>query len=179
MNTTTKKIKVIGTQDYINPNTGEYISMQVTRVEDRDFNFSKVWMHSFLSTLDIVGNQKTKVAFWVIENVNRENMLPYTYRQISEATKISLETVRKTMTILLEADFLRRINQGCYIVNPNVIYKGTHNARLNILTQYNDLNAEKPTPPTPEERLRNITLAIKRLMDEASKLEEEINCHHI
>ena len=154
--TTVKKTKVVGSQQYINYDTGEVVTMQVTSVEERDFNFSKVWMRSFLTTLDLVGNAKTKVAYWIIDHIDRMNQLTYTYRQMAEETGMSLDTVTATMKALLEADFLRRKNQGCYIVNPNVIYKGTHSARLNVLTQYGDLEKEKPTPPTPEEHLQNL-----------------------
>lgn len=172
--TTIKKTKLLGTQEYINASTGELVAMQVTSVEERDFNFSKVWMRSFLTTLDLVGNAKTKVAYWIIDHIDRMNQLTYTYRQMSEETGMSLDTVTATMKALLEADFLRRKNQGCYIVNPNVIYKGTHNARLNVLTQYGDLEREKSTPPTPEEQLQNLLETIKRLTDKATQLQEEI-----
>lgn len=172
--TTVKKTKLVGTQEYINASTGELVPMQVTSVEERDFNFSKVWMRSFLTTLDLVGNAKTKVAYWIIDHIDRMNQLTYTYRQMAEETGMSLDTVTATMKALLEADFLRRKNQGCYIVNPNVIYKGTHNARLNVLTQYGDLDKEKPQPPTPEEQLKNLLETIKRLTDRATQLQEEI-----
>lgn len=172
--TTIKKTKLLGTQEYINASTGELVAMQVTSVEERDFNFSKVWMRSFLTTLDLVGNAKTKVAYWIIDHIDRMNQLTYTYRQMAEETGMSLDTVTATMKALLEADFLRRKNQGCYIVNPNVIYKGTHNARLNVLTQYGDLEREKSTPPTPEEQLQNLLETIKRLTDKATQLQEEI-----
>lgn len=172
--TTVKKTKVLGTQEYINASTGELVAMQVTSVEERDFNFSKVWMRSFLATLDLVGNAKTKVAYWIIDHIDRMNQLTYTYRQMADETGMSLDTVTATMKALLEADFLRRKNQGCYIVNPNVIYKGTHNARLNVLTQYGDLEREKSAPPTPEEQLQNLLETIKRLTDKATQLQEEI-----
>lgn len=172
--TTIKKTKVVGSQDYLDLSTGELVTMQVTSVEERDFNFSKVWMRSFLTTLDLVGNAKTKVAYWIIDHIDRMNQLTYTYRQMAEETGMSLDTVTATMKALLEADFLRRKNQGCYIVNPNVIYKGTHNARLNVLTQYGDLDKEKPTPPTPEERLQTLLETIKRLTDQATQLQDEI-----
>ena len=172
--TTIKKTKVVGTQPFLDLTTGEVLQMQVSTVEERDFNFSKVWMRSFLTTLDLVGNAKTKVAYWIIDHIDRMNQLTYTYRQIAEETGMSLDTVTATMKALLEADFLRRKNQGCYIVNPNVIYKGTHNARLDVLTRYGDLDKEKPQPPTPEERLQNLVAVIKKLSDEANKLSEEI-----
>lgn len=171
---TTKKVKLLGTQEYINADTGELVSMQVTSIEERDFNFSKVWMRSFLTSLDLVGNAKTKVAYWIIDNINRENQLTYTYRQIADSTGMSLDTVTATMKALLQADFLRRKNQGCYIVNPNVIYKGTRLGRLNVLTQYGDLTQTKPTPLTSEEQLQNLLETIKSLTDKATRLQAEI-----
>ena len=38
--TTTKRVKVVGTEEYINTRTGELEQMQVTSIEDRDFNFT-------------------------------------------------------------------------------------------------------------------------------------------
>ena len=168
---TTKKVKVIGNQQYINFNTGEIEDFQVTSVEERDFNFTKVWMKNFISTLDLVGNQKTKLAFWIIENLNKENQLTMTYRQISEKTNISLETVRKTMTILLEVNFLKRINQGVYQVNPDILFKGNKNTRLNLLTQYNNLdNQENEKELTLQKKLSNIQSTILKLNQEAEKI---------
>ena len=168
---TIKKIKVIGNQQYINFNTGEIEDFQVTSVEERDFNFTKVWMKSFISTLDLVGNQKTKLAFWLIENLNKENQLTMTYRQISEKTNISLETVRKTMAILLEVNFLKRINQGVYQVNLDILFKGNKNTRLNLLTQYNNLdNQENEKELTLQKKLNNIQSTILKLNQEAEKI---------
>ena len=168
---TIKKVKVIGNQQYINFNTGEIEDFQVTSVEERDFNFTKVWMKSFISTLDLVGNQKTKLAFWLIENLNKENQLTMTYRQISEKTNISLETVRKTMEILLEVNFLKRINQGVYQVNPDILFKGNKNTRLNLLTQYNNLdNQENEKELTLQKKLNNIQSTILKLNQEAEKI---------
>ena len=128
-------------------------------------------MKSFISTLDLVGNQKTKLAFWLIENLNKENQLTMTYRQISEKTNISLETVRKTMAILLEVNFLKRINQGVYQVNPDILFKGNKNTRLNLLTQYNNLdNQENEKELTLQKKLNNIQSTILKLNQEAEKI---------
>lgn len=171
---TTKKVKIIGTQEYINPTTGEIEEFQVTSVEERDFNFTKVWMKSLISTLDLVGNQKTKLAFWIIENLNKENQLIMTYRQISNKSKISLDTVTKTMSILIDTNFLKRINQGAYQVNPDILFKGTKNARLNLLTQYNQLENSEKEELTLENKLNNIKLVIEKLNKEAEKISKEI-----
>lgn len=169
--TTSKKVKYVGTEQFINVETGEVQDFDVSNIEERDFNFHKVWMRNFISTLDIVGNQKTKLCFWIIDNLNKENQLSYTYRQISEKTGISLETVRVTMNVLLESNFLRRQNQGCYIVNPDIIFKGTRNGRMNILNQYHDANAPQISD---EERLERLLAAMEKLRKQAEQLSKRI-----
>lgn len=170
--TTTKKVKVTGTQQYINSVTGEIQDFLVTSVEERDFNFHKVWMRSFISTLDIIGNQKTKICYWVIEHMNKENQLPYTYRQIAEATGTSLETVRITMNRLLEVNFLKRRNIGCYTINPDVVFKGTRNGRMGVVTDYYD--PEKCKPISDMQRLTNLLNTINSLQKQAKELSNKI-----
>lgn len=133
---TSRKIKIVGTETYINQKTGELQEMQVINVEERDFNFHKLWLTHIISTLDIVGNKKVKLVFWIVENLNSENQLIMTYRQIAKKSGISIDTVNDTMKVLLENNFLVRINQGAYQVNPDIIFKGSRSNRLNVLYQY-------------------------------------------
>lgn len=134
--TTTKKVKVIGNEQYINEKTGEIKDFQVINIEDRDFNFHKVWMTHIINSIDLIGNQKTKLAFWIIDNLNKENQLIMTYRQISQKSGISYQTVSRTMKALIESNFIQQINQGAYRVNPDVLFKGGRKDRLNVLIEY-------------------------------------------
>lgn len=172
---TTKKVKYVGTETFINAETGEIMDMQVSNVEERDFNFHKVWMRNFISTLEVVGNQKTKLSFWIIDHLDKENKLCMTYRQIADETGISLDTVRLTMAILLDGNFLRRVNQGCYIVNPDIMYKGSRTGRLNVLTQFSQAERVKAEPMTKEEKIDNIRASIATLQTQLQKLQEEID----
>lgn len=168
---TSKKVKYVGTASYINASTGEIVDMQVSQIEERDFNFMKIWMSNFIATLEIVGNKKTKLCYWIIDNINKENMLIGTLRQISERTNISLETVRITMDILQDADFLRRKSQGVYMINPDIIFKGGRGKRLNILNQY---NASPKIELSDEAKLRNLLSTIQELNAEAEKLKQKL-----
>ena len=149
--TTSKKVKVIGQQKYINADTQEVEDFEVINIEDRDFNFHKIWLQNIISSFELIGNQKIKLAFWIIDHLDRENKLTMTYRQIADKSGISLDTVRRTMQCLLDTDFLERINQGAYRVNPNMIFKGTRNNRLNVLYQYNDTKYDNIPSPENEE----------------------------
>lgn len=178
---TQKKMKVVGTQQFINVATGEIEDFQVTSIEERDFNFHKVWMKNFINTLDLVGNQKTKLCFWIIDNLNKENQLCMTYRQISEKTNISLETVRITMKLLLEADFLRRVNTGCYVVNPDVLFKGSRSGRLNVLNTYTDIEKHEVSEISLDDKIKSLqttiaslTKALEKLVLEAAAAESQL-----
>ena len=116
--------------------------MQLIDIEERDFNFHKVWLQHILNSIDLIGNQKTKLAFWIIEHLNKENQLTMTQRQIAQKSGISLDTVRLTMKALLESNFLVKQNIGVYMVNPDVVFKGGKTDRLNILIQYHDVEKE-------------------------------------
>lgn len=164
---TSKKVKVIGTQQYINANTGELEEMQVTSLQDRDFNFTKVWLNSILQTLDMLGNQKTKVAYHIIDNLNKENQYIGTQRQIAERTGISIKTVSVTVKALLNADFLRIVNSGVYCVNPDVLFKGSRSARLNVLQQYNTVEQSQISD---EEKIANLEKVITTAQKEIQKL---------
>ena len=111
---TSKKVKFVGTEQFINTATGELTEMQVTSIEDRDFNFTKIWMKNFIATMDIVGNQKTRFCYWIIDHLNRDNILIGTQRKLSEKSGISLQTVNLTMKLLMDADFLRKQSSGVY-----------------------------------------------------------------
>lgn len=140
---TTKKVKIVGTQQYINATDGTVEDFQVMRFEERDFNFHKVWLEHIISSLDLIGNQKTRLAFWIVDHLDKENKLTMTYRQIAEKSGISLDTVRVTMKSLMDSNFLERINQGAYRVNPDVIFKGGKTDRMNVLYQYQDVKREE------------------------------------
>ncbi len=168
---TSKKVKVIGQQQYINASTGEIETFNVTSIENRDFNFTKIWMRNFISTLDIVGNRKTKLCMWIVENIDHNNRLIGTMRDIAAKSNTSLETVRVTLKILLDADFLRREQNGVYMVNPDIVFKGTHNSRMNILNQYNTAEAIQMTD---EEKLEQILESINKLSAQADAIRKRI-----
>jgi hypothetical protein len=141
--TTSKKTKVVGVEQYINTSTGELENFQVIKLEQRDFNFHKVWLEHILYSLDLIGNKKTKLAFWIVDNLKSENLLTMNYRQIAKGSGMSLDTVQSTMKALIESDFLKRINNGCYQVNPDVLFKGGHHGRMKVLYDYQTIQGEQ------------------------------------
>src|SRR5699024_6693068 len=135
-NTTRKKVKFLGTKEFIDASTGEKETMQVTNIEERDANFHKIWLGHMLESLDMIGNQKIRVAMFIMENINKENELIMTYRVIADKTNTSLQTASGTMQALQGSNLLSKIRNGYYRVNPDVIFKGGRNDQINLSLRY-------------------------------------------
>lgn len=167
--------KVIGTTSYINEKTGEIKEMQVVEadVHDRDSNFHKLFLQDFIAALELVANQKTKLCYWIIRNMNRDNLLLYSYRQIADKTGISYGTVADTMKTLQEADFLRKQSSGYYMVNPNILFKGTYQRRSIALSKfYESEPGEKML--SEEKRLQDIQKSIAKLQRQEKRIQKEL-----
>lgn len=59
---TCRKTKIIGTQQYINRDTGEIIDCQVMEIEERDANFQKFWIGHILAAVDEI-KRKNETCF--------------------------------------------------------------------------------------------------------------------
>src|SRR5699024_9242784 len=135
-NTIRKKVKLLGSKEFIDASKGKNETMQVTNNNERDVNFHKIWLGHMLESLDMIGNQKIRVAMFIMENINKENELIMTYRVMAEKTNTSLQTVSETMKALQESNLLSKIRNGYYRVNPDVIFKGGRNDRMKVLLRY-------------------------------------------
>ena len=142
---TTKKQKFVGTKMLVDPETNEVYPMQLNVLEDRDFNFHKVWLQHLVNSLDGISNQRLRLAFWIIDHLDKENKLTMTQRYIAEKSGMSYQTVSRTMRALQEGTpaFLVKINSGAYRVNPDVIWKGSHSNRMGILYEYRSSEQER------------------------------------
>jgi len=140
-----KKQKVIGKQNYINQNTGEIIETTVIEKNiEQDFNFYKVWLLDLLNILEIAGNKKIQVINYLFEIMNlKDNTISITYKEIEKNTGVSYPIVVETFKILLDSNFLVKVRQSFYMINPDLIIRGKTNKRINLLIRYNEIKKEE------------------------------------
>jgi len=144
--TTRKKTKIVGSKTYIDHATGEVRDFQVVSIEERDVNFHKIWLQHVIYSMDIIGNQKTRLAFWLLENMDRDNKIIMTQPQMADATGIGLTTVRETLAALVENNFLVRPYKAIYQVNPDIVFKGGKHDRMGVLLDYYEAKDEDEPP---------------------------------
>lgn len=137
MKTTRKKTRIIGKQTYIHQETGELCEMNVIEESEKDCNFHKLWLGHIIQSLDLIGNKKIDVLIYISNNLNSENIFIMTQRTMAKKIGVSYATVAETMKALQESNFLKQIQSGVYQVNPNILFKGSKDKRMNILIKYN------------------------------------------
>ncbi|SDI51484.1 replication protein (RepL) [Pseudobutyrivibrio sp. 49] len=172
--TITTKEMPVGVQEYIDKISGELVPCKITKLIEKDYNFHKVWMTNLISSLEDIANQKTKVAYWILMHLNRENKLLYTQQEISAATGASIQTVNIVIKSLINADLIRQIGGGIYIVNPNTYFKGTTKARQTTACCY---NAVAKKQEYDEEMLQALQAQIAKLEKRAELIKSKTNKH--
>lgn len=134
-----KKMVPVRIKDYVDPTTGEVESFKLKKQEDRDFNFYKYWPNNLIEFKKNATLQERDFFDWLRENSNRDNLVVATYKVMAKRYKHSYRFVEKTIHKLIDTNVIVKVQNGVYLINPNVIFKGSTTRRHQIREQYKDL----------------------------------------
>lgn len=174
MTQTSKKLKLVGTETYINSQTGEVHEMQVVEIDQRDAHFQKLWVGNILSAVEALSSKRLKIVLWLVqESSKHRNIIPMTVRQMAEELEVSTATLNRTLQILEEHDIIRR-EPGRVWMNPTVVYKGSSGSRMEVLTRYRSISKEEEirNEVSEEDLEKEEAKLMKRLEQLRSKKQE-------
>lgn len=135
---------LIGTKkrELLDVETGEQILVdQITKRAYGTKNFWKCYLMDFLTVLGVFDNKQVDVFIFIAENTNPSNNLFIgTYKKISKEVGCSEPTIAKIMKKLQENNFIKKVQNGVWLVNPNILMKGNDTKRQILLTYYENEN---------------------------------------
>lgn len=144
--------KFRGTQNFINQQTGEIVPMQIVEKSvSGDSGFHKIWLGHILELVDEVGNAKMKVLMWLLANADSQNQILATYDEIAQGAKVGRSSVRRLMSALRGADVITETRRSLWRLNPDVIWQGKHQKRMNVLIKYRDESQPDLFEPVEQE----------------------------
>jgi Fe2+ or Zn2+ uptake regulation protein len=73
-----------------------------------------------MEVLEQIGNKKIKVMEFLIDNMNSNNEINLSQREVEQATGISIKTINETFKALVTANFLKKIKRR-YVLNTQII----------------------------------------------------------
>ena len=91
----------------------------------------------FLTVLGIIDSKQLDVFIFIVENTNQAtNTFLGTYDHIAKQVGVSRPTIAKIMKKLQENNFIKKIQNGAWLVNPNILMKGNDTKRQILLSYY-------------------------------------------
>ena len=83
-----------------------------------------------------------------------------TYNKISKDVGCSSATIAKIMKKLQENNFIKKVQNGLWLVNPNILMKGNDNKRQILLNYYESNN---PIDEISVSRIKRKEIQVKEL----------------
>lgn len=125
-------------RELVDVQTGEQIFVdQITKRVYGTKNFWKCYLMDFLTVLGIIDSKQLDVFVFIVENTNQSNnTFIGTYDHISKEVGVCRQTIARIMKKLQENNFIKKVQNGVWLVNPNILMKGNDHKRQILLSYY-------------------------------------------
>lgn len=144
--------------------TGELIHVdQITKRTYGTKSFWKCYLMDFLTVLGIIDSKQLDIFIYIVENTNQSNnMFIGTYKKIAEDVGASSRTISIILKKLQDNNFIKKVQNGVWLVNPNILMKGNDTKRQILLSYYQS-----------EEPINEITMSRTKQKPLTAKNDEE------
>lgn len=125
-------------RELVDRETGEVIWVdQITKRTYGTKSFWKCYLMDFLTVLGIIDSKQLDIFIYIVENTQQaNNTFIGTYKKISKDTGCSSRTIATIMKKLQENNFIKKVQNGVWLVNPNILMKGNDTQRQILLSYY-------------------------------------------
>ncbi len=161
----------------VDQDTGEVILVdQITKRVYGTKQFWKVYLMDFLTVLGIFDSKQVDIFIYIVENTNQStNLFLGTYTKIAKDLGVSRPTIAKIMKKLQDNQFVKKVQDGVWLVNPNILMKGNDTKRQVLLSYY---ESDEPIDEITIKRTRRSAInteeeAQKGLIEHQKTSEEE------
>lgn len=125
-------------RELVDKDTGEVLRVeQTTRLLYGTKSFWKCYLKELAAVMKSLSSKQFNVFIYIIEHVRpSDNLFIGTYDKIIQDTGCCRQTVAMAMKKLQEYDFIKKVQNGVWIMNPDVLVKGNGNKQRMLLSSY-------------------------------------------
>ncbi len=122
------------TYEVVDPDTGETfrVSPVIRYQAIKEVPFVKVFLEALARNLELTKAQ-SKVFFWVLQAMDKENLVYVDQKRLAKELGLSYGTVMNTFSLFQKRKLLKKEGPHLYRVNPTVAAKCTAEDRVAIL----------------------------------------------
>ena len=137
---------LVGTRQrrLVDEQTGEVMEVtQTTKLRYGSTHFWKCYMKKFLEVMKSLNSKQFKVFIYIIEHTNSStNQFVGTYDKIVKDTKCCRQTVTVAMKVLQKTNFIKKIQNGVWMVNPEILLKGNDAKQFMLMSNFKSASSE-------------------------------------
>ena len=137
-----KEIIQLKEQEYyqqINPDTGEIIGsvrcVDVVLKEVPRTGFAITYLSTIINMIESIGNKKMQVVKYILQNMDSNNKLSETVREVAKGSECSIQTVHETLTLLENCGVIAR-KTGTIMLSPKLAHKGNAARERFLMTKF-------------------------------------------
>ena len=151
-------------RELVDVETGERIVVdQITKKVYGSKRFWKVYLMDFLTVLGIIDSKQLDVFIYIAENTDPvKNLFIGTYKKIAEDIGVSEPTIAKLMRKLQDNHFIKRVQNGLWLVNPDILMKGDDHKRQILLSYF---ESDEPIDQLTFSRTKKEPLPVQETTD--------------
>jgi len=112
--------------------TGEEVPLQAFVERVTKDKWEKAYAKTLAEYIGMGGNEACKVLAYLIAERTSKNLILGTHKEVAEDAGVSARFVSKLYAVLMNRGMLKKVRNGCYFLNPEIICYGkkTHGAML-------------------------------------------------
>lgn len=119
--------------------TGEVKAVDVLFKEIPRQGFAITYLSTIIQMIESIGNKKMQVVKYVLQNMDSNNKLSETVREIAKGSNCSLQTVQETLTLLQSVGIIAR-KTGTVMLSPKLVHKGNAQRERYLMTKFFAIN---------------------------------------
>lgn len=120
------------------PVTGEIRKVDVILKEIPRAGFAITYLSTIINMIDTIGNKKMQVVKYILQNMDSNNKLSETVREISKGSCVSVQTVHETLEILESCSIIAR-KTGTVMLSPRLVHKGNAQRERFLMTKFAEI----------------------------------------
>lgn len=130
----------------VNPETGELIGdvkgVDVVIKEIPRVGFAITYLATIVQMIESIGNKKMQVVKYILQNMDSNNKLSETVREIANGSGCSLQTVNDTLKILEDCQIIAR-KTGTVMLSPKLAHKGNAQKERFLMTKFFEIQTSE------------------------------------
>ena len=115
--------------------TGEVKEVDVLFKEIPRTGFAITYLSTIIQMIESIGNKKMQVVKYILQNMDSNNKLSETVREIAKGVGCSIQTVQETLALLQSVGIIAR-KTGTVMLSPKLVHKGNAKRERFLMTKF-------------------------------------------